>query len=382
MGKENTIYKEYAKYIFSYFKNCDAPGQGLFLLRSIEAGARKERRTQTEINHLRLIVYNLYENGYFEMPDEPMSFVKLTDKGFNYTQGDNLIANSIELESYINLSKNDIDSIFRQLWDIIGKQGEAPFYVDGSTYFNAIYPYAKNLSGNYSTFMDNLRKKNQSTSRIAWFKELLKEINWTDVPNFLNDLSIAIGKLYEEIPKDEDLDWDESFNCPTIIDEKERIASNLEKVITEMIIVPMKKKVFITYCWEDDIHTSWVHNLSEDLEKAGFDIIIDVKQPLGIELNKFMEQTIINADKILIIATPDYKDRADNRKYGVGYETSLVTADLIKDQNRIKFIPIIRKGSKDDCYPNYLGNRKGLPMTEKDDYAKALKELIENISNY
>ncbi len=382
MGKENTIYKEYAKYIFSYFKNCNAPGQGLFLLRSIEAVARKERRTQTEINHIRLIVYNLYENGYFDMPDEPMPFVKLTDKGFNYTQGDNLIANSIELESYIDLSKNDIDSIFRQLWDIIGKQGEAPFYVDGSTYFNAIYPYAKNLSGNYSTFMDNLRKKNQSTSRIAWFKELLKEIDWTDIPNFLHDLSIAIGKLYEEIPKDEDLDWGESFNSPTIIDEKERIASNPEEVVKEMIIVPMKKKVFITYCWEDDIHTSWVHNLSEDLEKAGFDIIIDVKQPLGIELNKFMEQTIINADKILIIATPEYKDRADNRKYGVGYETSLVTADLIKDQNRIKFIPIIRKGSKDDCYPNYLGNRKGLPMTEKDDYAKALKELIENIANY
>ncbi|MFV0404956.1 MAG: toll/interleukin-1 receptor domain-containing protein [Bacteroides graminisolvens] len=382
MGKENTIYKEYAKYIFSYFENCNAPGQGLFLFRSIEAVARKERRTQTEINHIRLVVYNLYENGYFVMPNEPMPFVKLTEKGFNYIQGDNLISNSIQLENYIDLSKNDIDSIFRQLWDIIGKQGEAPFYIDGSTYFNAIYPYAKNLSGNYSTFMDNLRDKDQSTSRIVWFKELLKGIDRTDIPNFLHDLSIAIGKLYEEIPKDEDSDWDELFNSPVILDNKKETASNPKEVIKEIKITPMKKNVFITYCWEDDAHTSWVHHLSEDLEKAGFNIIIDVKQPLGIELNKFMEQTIIDADKILIIATPEYKDRADNRKYGVGYETSLVTADLIKDQNRIKFIPIIRKGSKDECYPNYLGNRKGLPMTEKDDYAKALNELIQNIANY
>ena len=28
---------------------------------------------------------------------------------------------------------------------------------------------------------------------------------------------------------------------------------------------------------------------------------------------------------MLIIATPEYKDRADNRKCGVGYETSLIS---------------------------------------------------------
>lgn len=29
--------------------------------------------------------------------------------------------------------------------------------------------------------------------------------------------------------------------------------------------------------------------------------------------------------EVLIIATPEYKDRADNRKFGVGYETSLIS---------------------------------------------------------
>ena len=142
------------------------------------------------------------------------------------------------------------------------------------------------------------------------------------------------------------------------------------------------KKVFITYCWENDEHNAWVHNLANDLDKAGFDIFIDIKQPLGIELNRFMEQTIANVDKVLIIATPEYKKRADNRERGVGYETSLITDDLIKDQNRIKFIPIIRIGSKDSSYPIYLGNRKGLYMREDNDYTQALNELIDNIRNY
>lgn len=142
------------------------------------------------------------------------------------------------------------------------------------------------------------------------------------------------------------------------------------------------KKVFITYCWESDEHNAWVHKLANDLVNAGVNVFIDIKQPLGIELNRFMEQTIANVDKVLIIATPEYKKRADNRERGVGYETSLITDDLIKDQNRIKFIPIIRIGSKDISYPIYLGNRKGLYMREDNDYNQALNELIDNIRNY
>ncbi len=379
MGKENKIFKKYATYIFSFFKHCTAPGQGLFLYRTLEATARKEGKTQSEIKNCHLVIFNLFENGYFDMPNEVMPFVKLTEKGFDYTQGDSLIANSIQLANYIDLTENDINVIFRQLWDVIGKQDEAPFYVDGSTFFYAIYPYVNSLSSSYSVFMKELKEKGLSTSRIVWYKELLMKVDKANMMNFLHDLSIAIGKYYAEDQDSEDLDWNELLDAPTFLQEKkEDISSKSENLKT----IRMKKKVFITYCWEDDTHTAWVHNLSEELQNAGFDVIIDVKQPLGIELNKFMEQTIINADKVLIIATPEYKDRADNRKYGVGYETSLITADLIKDQNRIKFIPIIRKGSKDDCYPTYLGSRKGLPMTEKDDYTKALKELIDNIENY
>ena len=96
----------------------------------------------------------------------------------------------------------------------------------------------------------------------------------------------------------------------------------------------------------------------------------------------FMEQSVAESDKVLIIATPEYKDRADNRKRGVGYETSLITDDLVNDQNRVKFIPIIRKGTKETAYPRYLGSRKGLYMTDDAIYKEQFEELVRNLMEY
>lgn len=91
---------------------------------------------------------------------------------------------------------------------------------------------------------------------------------------------------------------------------------------------------------------------------------------------------VSDSDKVLIIATPEYKGRADGRIKGVGYETSLITNELVSDQNKIKFIPIIRKGNKEESYPKYLGNRKGLDMKDNAKYEEALNELISNLENY
>ena len=50
MSKINTTYQELADYIFSFFSSCTAPGQGLFLFRTLNATTRKYGKTQAEIN--------------------------------------------------------------------------------------------------------------------------------------------------------------------------------------------------------------------------------------------------------------------------------------------------------------------------------------------
>lgn len=366
----NTTYKQLADYIF-YFPNAfSTPGKGLFLFRSLDAIASKQNKTQMDINVYHIVIFNLIDNGYLEVSNGlPFPFVKLTDKGYDYLQGDFLIKNQINLENYIDLSTaNNIDSIFIELWMIIGKKDYAPFYVDGPTFFKAINPFVK-VSTSYSTYIDMLSDNKESTSRISWFKKLFKQLKKTDLPLFLKDLSNYISLYYEE--KDSTNESQEVIIYPT---------SNLNMIDNKS--AALLKKVFISYCWENDEHTKWVHTLAKNLEKANFEVIIDKKQPLGIDLNRFMEKTIADVDKILIIVTPEYKKRADDRVSGVGYETLLITADLIKDQNRIKFIPIIRYGDMKSSYPHYLGNIKGLLMTDKDDYTKALDELFSNLRNY
>ena len=142
-----------------------------------------------------------------------------------------------------------------------------------------------------------------------------------------------------------------------------------------------KKVVFISYCWESEEHKDWVHKLADDLREM-FEVKIDVEMPFGVELSKFMEDAVSKSDKVLIITTPEYKHRADNRIRGVGYETSLITDDLVNDQNRIKFIPIIRKGTKELSYPKYLGTRKGADMTDDEKYGEVLEDLKCNLVNY
>lgn len=151
--------------------------------------------------------------------------------------------------------------------------------------------------------------------------------------------------------------------------------------VVDEVVIEHKKVVFISYCWEDEEHTAWVKRLAEDLSRW-VEVRIDQELPLGWELNRFMEHSVANSDKVLIIATPEYKDRADNRKRGVGYETSLITDDLVNDQNRVKFIPIIRRGTKETSYPKYLGSRKGLHMTDDNGYLGQLEELVKNLLEY
>lgn len=141
-----------------------------------------------------------------------------------------------------------------------------------------------------------------------------------------------------------------------------------------------KKQVFISYGWDDDEHRKWVKELADRLSEY-FDVRIDVKQPLGIELNMFMEQMVTKSDRVLLILSPIYKAKADARINGVGYESVLISSELYKNQGSAKFIPVIRRGTKEESYPLYLGNRKGIWMTENSEFEEKLKELIEDIRN-
>jgi TIR domain len=79
-------------------------------------------------------------------------------------------------------------------------------------------------------------------------------------------------------------------------------------------------RAFASYSWDSKEHKEWVKDLATRLRSDGVDVTLDQwKVVPGEQLPKFMETAIRENSYVLIICTPNYKKKSDERKGGVGY---------------------------------------------------------------
>jgi hypothetical protein len=85
-------------------------------------------------------------------------------------------------------------------------------------------------------------------------------------------------------------------------------------------------KVFVSYSWDSEQHRKWVIEFCSNLRKDGVDVILDHwhLQPGG-DKTVFMEQSVAQSDRVLLVCTPNYANKADERSGGVGYEAMIIT---------------------------------------------------------
>lgn len=141
-----------------------------------------------------------------------------------------------------------------------------------------------------------------------------------------------------------------------------------------------KKIVFISYCHKD-ITDKWIDNLVAKLGQQGIESIVDIYDlQLGQDLNYFMEK-IKTADKVLMLLGKEYKEKADNRKGGVGTETQIISNDVYNDVEQTKFIPIvIEKDKKGEPYlPFYLEGKLYTDFSDDNLFAKNIEEVVNQI---
>jgi hypothetical protein len=106
-------------------------------------------------------------------------------------------------------------------------------------------------------------------------------------------------------------------------------------------------KAFISYSWDDEAHKHWTKELAARLRADGVDATIDRWAVVpGDRLPVFMEQAIRENSYVLIVCTPKYKAKSDNRTGGVGYEGDIMTGEDYTLGNHRKFIPILRRGDR------------------------------------
>ena len=152
--------------------------------------------------------------------------------------------------------------------------------------------------------------------------------------------------------------------------------------MTTMGLTMKPTTVFISYSWDSDDHKAWVTSLSNYLKAAGCEVLIDSDQRLGQRIPKFMEQSISRADYVLVICTEKYKQKADSRSGGVGYESNIISGDLYASSglSEEKYIPLLRSGSWGSALPDYLSGKLGVDCSSGVIDESSMKDLLTTFS--
>lgn len=140
-------------------------------------------------------------------------------------------------------------------------------------------------------------------------------------------------------------------------------------------------KAFISYSHDSQEHKKWVLDLATRLRNNGVDAILDQWDlKAGDDLPHFMERGLASADRVLMVCSEKYVDKANSGAGGVGYEKMIVTADLLKTIDSNKVIPLIRQNGG-HAVPTFLRTKLFLDFSHPDQFEFSFDELIRTLHN-
>ncbi len=144
-----------------------------------------------------------------------------------------------------------------------------------------------------------------------------------------------------------------------------------------------KVKAFVSYCWESRDHRDWVRKFADRLWANGIEVTLDQWHlRLGDSITEFIETAVRASDFVLCVCTPNYRQRSNERKGGVGYEQDIMSAELLVKRNHRKFIPVLRDGDWSNAAPSWLAGKFGANLRgdpyEEAEYQHLVDTLLGN----
>lgn len=138
-------------------------------------------------------------------------------------------------------------------------------------------------------------------------------------------------------------------------------------------------KVFISYSHDSQAHKQWVLEFATRLRNSGVDAILDQWElKPGDDLPHFMERNLASSNRVIMICTERYVEKANSGSGGVGYEKMIVTADLLKTIDSNKVIPLIRQAGTYET-PTFLRSKLFIDFSSEDQSEFAYDELIRTL---
>ncbi|MFW9876760.1 MAG: toll/interleukin-1 receptor domain-containing protein [Candidatus Thorarchaeota archaeon] len=161
--------------------------------------------------------------------------------------------------------------------------------------------------------------------------------------------------------------------------------NNKQKTITQIEERQANPSVFFSYSWDSESHKFWVLKLASDLIKNGINVIIDEwdLEKYRDDLKYFMESGIREADKVILICTPNYAQKTNNREGGVGVENTIITGEFYDKSKSNKYLTIVKDYKQEftECLPSYLKTKYAIDFNISNNYKQKFDELIRKILN-
>jgi len=138
-------------------------------------------------------------------------------------------------------------------------------------------------------------------------------------------------------------------------------------------------RVFVSYSHDSQAHKKWVLELATRLRKVGVDAALDQWDlGPGDDIPHFMERNLVSADRVIMVCTEKYVEKANAGTGGVGYEKMIVTADLMKKVDSNKVIPVVRQEGT-HLVPTFLTSKLYLDFSREDQFEEAFDDLTRSI---
>jgi hypothetical protein len=183
------------------------------------------------------------------------------------------------------------------------------------------------------------------------------------------------NKMKERLRNAVTLDTKQGFVRGAVEDDREPQPSE-----PEISGVSKHPGVFISYAWESDALKKWVREFAKHLRRCGIDVTLD-QWHLGLGDNRFqfMEKSVTHSEFVLVICTPTYAERSEERSGGVGYESNIITGRIAEQAGRQKFIPVLRSGDWTTSVPAWLKFAAGCDLRGEPYLQEQFQDLLKTL---
>jgi len=131
--------------------------------------------------------------------------------------------------------------------------------------------------------------------------------------------------------------------------------------------------IFVSYSWVNKEPNMEVLHFVAYLRTMGYDATCDImfmEEETAINFPKMMAKSLKEADKVIVVLSKDYKEKADSFKGGVGKEYNYIIEDI--NNNPRKYVLVTFSTEIESVVPDFLQGREVVSLSQNEESYKKL----------